>query len=222
MHTVRHSGGQRRAAVHGFTLIELLVTITLLGVLVTLSIPSFTGWIRNSQIRTVADALQTGLRTAQAESVRRNRQVVMWFTNDDPSAGVSGSTKCSGAAPAPIGTGKRWVIQTVPGPWGEETSGCTNAEYITGGKLADIASAVTISNGPVAMCFNSAGRLASTAAGSAGTGVSASCTGALTSFDIDTAGADRPLRVIVQIGGQLRMCDPKRPTMSSASPDGCP
>ena len=156
MLSLHRFGRQRRTSARGFTLIELLVTITLLGILVTLSIPSFTGWIRNSQIRTVADALQTGVRTAQAESVRRNRQVVMWFTNDDPSSGVSGTTKCSNASPAtPAGTGKRWVIQTVPGPWGEETSGCMNAEYIAGGKLADIASAVTISNGPIALCFRS-------------------------------------------------------------------
>ena len=209
MHSVRHFGGQQRASVSGFTLIELLVTITLLGILVTLSIPSFTGWIRNSQIRTVADALQTGVRTAQAESVRRNRQVVMWFTNGDPLAGGT-----------PLAGGKNWGLQTVA-QFGE------TAEYITGGKLADIASSVAIANDMAsnAICFNSVGRMVAnpSSTGISGAGCqlpTAPTTG--TNFNITLAGADRPLRVIVQLGGQLRMCDPNRPTMSSASPDGCP
>lgn len=209
MPSVRYAGSNLRVSTRGFTLIELLVTITLLGILVTLSIPSFTSWIRNSQIRTVADALQTGVRTAQAESVRRNRQVVMWFTNDDP---VSGGT--------PIAGGKNWGLQTVA-QFGE------TAEYITGGKLVDIASSVAIANDMAsnAICFNSVGRMV---ANPSSTGVSgadcqvptAPATGA--NFNVTLPGADRPLRVTVQIGGQLRMCDPNRPTMSSTSPDGCP
>lgn len=209
MLSVHRLGSQRRASARGFTLIELLVTITLLGILATLSIPSFTGWIRNSQIRTVADALQTGVRTAQAESVRRNRQVVMWFTNGDP---LTGGT--------PLAGGKNWGLQTVA-QFGEA------AEYITGGKLADIASSVAIANDMAsnAICFNSVGRMV---ANPSSTGISgAACqvpTSPATSaaFNVTLAGADRPLRVIVQIGGQMRMCDPNRPTMSSASPDGCP
>ncbi len=206
----------------GLTLIELMVTIALVALLVTLSIQSFVGWIRNAQIRTVTESLQGGLRTAQAEAVRRNRQVVLYFTNDEPSSGVTGATKCSSAAPV-VG-GKRWVLQTVPGLWGEETSGCKNAEFITGGKLSDIASAVDIGptpSGVSAVCFNASGRMATTATGSSGTGVSAACTAAVTTFNVTLLTADRPLRVVSQLGGQIRMCDPKRPAVSATSPDGC-
>ena len=216
MHAAPHSGGQRRTLARGFTLIELLVTITLLGILVTLSIPSFTGWIRNSQIRTVADALQTGLRTAQAESVRRNRQVVMFFTEDEPALNVVPVTHPQTDA-APVLNGKRWVLQAI-GQFGEPS------EYITGGKLSDVASNIAISNDQAAkaICFNSAGRLATTGAGPSGTKVAAACQSVITTFSVGTSADDRPLNVIVQLGGQLRMCDPKRPAMSSASPDGCP
>lgn len=199
----------RLSPTRGLTLIELIVTITLLAILVTLSIPSFTGWIRNSQIRTVAESLQTGVRTAQAESVRRNRQVVMWFTNGNPSAGGT-----------PIAGGKNWGLQTVA-QFGE------TAEYITGGKFADIASSVAIDNDMTAnaICFNSSGRLVANASpgiASAACPVPASPATAA-SFNITLTGADsRPLRVIVQLGGQLRMCDPNRPPLSSNSPDGCP
>ncbi len=206
----------------GLTLIELVVTIALVALLVTISIQSFVTWIRNAQIRTVTESLQGGLRTAQAEAVRRNRQVVLYFTNDEPSSGVTGTTKCSSAAPV-VG-GKRWVLQTIPGLWGEETSGCKNAEYITGGKLSDIASAVSIEPIPSsvsAVCFNASGRMATTATGSAGTGISAACTAAVTTFNVTLLNADRPLRVVSQLGGQIRMCDPKRPAVSATSPDGC-
>jgi type IV fimbrial biogenesis protein FimT len=195
------------SATRGFTLIELMVTITLLGVLIALGLPSFITWIRNSQVRSVAEAVQTGVRTAQAEAVRRNRQVVMAFTNAIPAP----------AASAPwtvVAGGKNWWIQTVA-QFGE------SAEVIRSGTLVDVASGVSISGTPssTAVCFNSSGRLVTNGS----TGVpGASCAAAVTAFNVDTSNADRPLRVIVQIGGQLRICDPKRPPLSDASPDGCP
>jgi len=43
-----------------------------------------------------------------------------------------------------------------------------------------------------------------------------------TTFDITTTNADRNLRVYLMLAGQVRLCDPKRPTLSTSSPDGCP
>ena len=206
--THRRTRAPRVRPARGFTLIELVVTIALLGILVMLSVPSFTGWIRNSQVRTVAEALQTGLRTAQAEAVRRNRQVVLSFTNNAPSAT---STAAAG--------GKNWALQTVA-QFGETT------EFITGGKLTDIASAVAIANSLTAnaVCFNANGRLAANASPGAPSAVCtlpSAPTSAVT-FNVTMTGAERPLNVIVQLGGQLRMCDPNRPALSASSPDGCP
>jgi type IV fimbrial biogenesis protein FimT len=201
---LKSSSSRRRAtAERGFTLIELMVTITLLAILVTLSLPSFTAWIRNSQVRSVAEALQGGLRTAQAEALRRNRQLVMSFTNARPTP--SGTTA--------VADGKNWALQTVA-QFGE------SSEYVTGGSLADVASAVTITSGVSAVCFNASGRMVTNTSSTGVTG--ASCTAALTTFDVVTPGADRNLRVVLQLGGQVRMCDPKRPTFSATSPDGCP
>ena len=196
-------------ALRGFTLIELIVAITLLGVLVALSLPSFTAWIRNSQVRTVSEALQTGVRTAQAEAVRRNRQVVLTFTEATPALNA---TAVSG--------GKNWSLQSVA-QFGETATDATR--YIGGGALADVASGVSIVDhagvGISAICFNSNGRLVTNPS----PGVSgADCTAVVTAFDISQTNADRPLRVIVQIGGQLRICDPKRPALSATTPDGCP
>ena len=64
---------------HGFTLVELMVTISLLAILLALAAPSFSTWIRNAQVRTVSDSLQNGIRLAQAEAIRRHRQVVFFL-----------------------------------------------------------------------------------------------------------------------------------------------
>jgi type IV fimbrial biogenesis protein FimT len=196
-----------RGRLRGFTLIELMVTISLLAILVVLAVPAFTTWIKNAQIRTAAEALQGGMRTAQAEALRRNRQVVMAFTNSAPASGATAAAN-----------GKNWTLQTVA-QFGE------TSEYISGGGVAETNSAVTIAGttttpaGSVnAVCFNAAGRLAENASPGV---TSASCVAATTSFNIDQTNGDRPLRVVLQLGGQVRMCDPKR-LLSSTAPDGCP
>jgi type IV fimbrial biogenesis protein FimT len=208
----------------GFTLIELMVTISLLAILITLSLPSFTSWIRNSQIRTVTEALQGGLRTAQAESLRRNQRVVMFFTNDNPALNVVPTTHPTTDA-TPSATGKNWALQTAPDAWGG------SGEYISGGALTDIAASVALTNDQTAkaICFNANGRLVDAAAGASGaavTGLSgASCASAVTTFNVAQASPrtdDRELRIVLQLGGHIRMCDPKRPALSATSPDGCP
>lgn len=184
----------------GFTLIELLVTMALVALLARLAAPAFSGWFANAKVRTVAEALQTGLRLAQAESVRQSRPVVFSLTNDTPNLLSSASAN-----------GSKWAVHTVPLVVGD------TREFVRGGSLTDVASGVSIT-GPAAVCFNSIGRLATVAA----TGVAgATCTANLSqTYQITTTGADRPLRVLVALGGQVRMCDPAR--SFSSSPDGCP
>jgi type IV fimbrial biogenesis protein FimT len=185
----------------GFTLIELMVTISLFAILVMLAAPAFTTWLKNAQIRTAAEALQGGMRSAQAEALRRNRQVVLAFTNSTPASGTTA-----------VVNGKNWTLQTVA-QYGE------NSEYIAGGSVAETGSAVTITSGVSAVCFNSAGRLV--ANNSPGV-TSATCSAAVTTFNLNQTSGDRPLRVVLQLGGQLRMCDPAKPPLSATSPDGCP
>jgi type IV fimbrial biogenesis protein FimT len=189
----------------GFTLVELLVTIALLALLLGLAGPSFTLWTRNAQVRTISDALQNGARLAQAEAVRRNRQVVFFLTNDPVCA----------AATTAAANGAFWVVRSVA-----LTAGDT-AATVQCGALADSAPGVAI-NGPTAICFNSMGRQVANA--TPGAGSTTTCTLAasgVSTYDVSSTGADRPLRVLVTLGGQVRQCDPAR-TLSSTAPDGCP
>ncbi len=197
-------GAPLRARPRGFTLVELVVTIALLAVLLGLAAPSFTTWTRNTQVRTVSDALQNGARLAQTEALRRSRQVVFFLTNDS----------ACGTGTAPAANGAFWAIRTVP-----LTSGDT-AEVVQCGNLSDRAGGVDIS-GPTAICFNSMGRQVANASPGIGSTACTLASAGVSTYNVSGARADRALRVLVSLGGQVRQCDPAR-TLSSTNPDGCP
>lgn len=189
----------------GFTLVEMIVVVAIMALLAALAMPSMLGWVRNNKIRTVSDSLQNGLRMAQAEATRRSRQVVFSLTDDTPNS-TSYTAKASGS---------NWAISTVVPADSDVT-----AAFVEAGILRDVGSNVVIS-GPKSICFSSIGRLVqNTAPGPTG----ANCAAAAAQYDIkmsDDATGDRPLRVTVALGGQVRMCDPLR-TLSATQPDGCP
>jgi type IV fimbrial biogenesis protein FimT len=183
----------------GFTMVEMIVTVALVAILLRLAVPSFTAWIRNTQMRSVAEALQNGLRKAQSEASARNRQMVFSLTNDEPATAATAATAAAG--------GRNWVVRSV-----QQLNSAAFDEYIEGGGFGDSAQGVVIT-GDASICFNSVGRLVANA--SAGVG----CTGADVSYDITREGAERRLRVTVSAGGRVRMCDPDRSI--ATQPDGC-
>jgi type IV fimbrial biogenesis protein FimT len=205
----------------GFTMIEMAVTLAIFAILVTIAIPAMTTWIRNNKVRAVTDSLQTGLRMAQAESLRRSRQVVFSLTN----------STTPNATPLPaVANGTSWAIWTVP----SMTDGSETPTFIQSGVLSNISANVTInSNGVAAVCFNSLGRLVANAGANVilVTG-GAACTQPTTpptqqptappadQFNITTLGADRPLQVNLGLGGQVHMCDPGV-ALSAQHPEGC-
>lgn len=187
----------------GFTLVELMVTVALMALLLGLAAPSFGNWTRNAQVRSVSDTLSNGVRLAQAEAVRRNRQIVFFLTN---------STACTTAI-ASNANGGFWSIRTVPLLAGEAS------DVVQCGVISDTAGGVAIT-GPQALCFNSGGRqVANSTPGTNLVACALDATGTST-YNVNATGADRALRVTVSLGGQVRMCDPAR-TLAS-SPDGCP
>jgi len=63
------------ARMSGFTLLELMVALTIAGMLLMLGLPSFTTFLRNSEIRSTAESISNGLRAARTEATRLNRPV---------------------------------------------------------------------------------------------------------------------------------------------------
>jgi type IV fimbrial biogenesis protein FimT len=196
-----------RTSSKGFTLIELVVVIALLALLFGLTVPSLAEWVRNARIRSTADSLQNAVRVAQAESLRRNRSIILFRTNAQPPA--IGSVAAA--------NGRNWSIQTIA------RFDDVAAELIESGTLVEPQSGIDVA-GPTALCFNSNGRLVTNASatGPTGTGVPSGTCNAVDSwydFTMPSATAARPLRLRVTLGGQVRMCDPARSI--TASPDGC-
>jgi type IV fimbrial biogenesis protein FimT len=209
---------QRSRHAAGFTMIEAMVTLAIFAILVAIGVPTMSVWIRNNKVRSATDALQNGLRLAQAESLRRSRQVVFALT----------STTTPGAIPLPAvaANSTSWVIYTVPSMANTEVP-----VYIQSGDFSNATANVQVT-GPAAVCFNSVGRLTNNA--SVGVtniiGAANSCAQPTTIlvpggapvqvYGISIPGADRPLQVNLGLGGQVHMCDPNVP-ISDSHPEGC-
>jgi len=193
------------AAPAGFTLVELLVTLAVLALLLVAAVPGFGVWMANASVRTTAEELQNALRLAQAEAVRRNRQVALVLTNATPALFA-----------APVANGQNWYVRALPIVANEAVN---DRFFVTGGTFAS-ARQVAI-NAPALICFNSLGRLAVNNA----TGLGVNCVlpagAAQVDIDIAHAGANRNLRVQVFPGGRLRLCDPDPAKVLPAAPDAC-
>lgn len=197
MRVIVASPAPRPAPQRGLTLVELMVTISILTVLFLLALPDFRAWIENTRVRSVAEALQNGVRQAQAEAVRRNRTVVFFLTNAEP-----------GAAAAAQVNGVNWGMRALP------LLPADPVEFIRGGVFADLAPGVAVATdtNAAAICFNTAGQQVAVPA--------EGCVPAVTTFQVSKANADRSLNIVVALGGRVRMCDPAK-TLSATNPDGC-
>jgi type IV fimbrial biogenesis protein FimT len=211
---------QRSRHASGFTMIEMAVTMTIFAILVALSIPTMSTWIRNNKVRTVTDSLQTGLRLAQAESLRRSRQVVFSLTTS--------TTPTVIPLPAAV-NGTSWAIYTLP----SMTDGSEVPTFIQSGVLSNasanvqVTSTNIVTNDVSTVCFNSMGRLVNNASANVtaitggDTCVQPSVgTPPVLKFKITTPGADRPLQINLGLGGQVHMCDPTV-ALSLQHPEGC-
>jgi type IV fimbrial biogenesis protein FimT len=205
---------RRAKSAAGFTMIELMVTLGIFAILTALAVPTMRTWVANNKVRTVADALQNGLRLAQAESLRRSRQVVFSLTNTVTPTTIPVAAVANGAA---------WAIWTVP----SMTDGSEIPLFVQSGVLSNASAGVNVnSNGMAAACFNSMGRLVV----NGGTNVLAITGGAqclplagtppTQIFTITAPGADRTLQVTLGAGGTVHMCDPTV-AISDSHPEGC-
>jgi len=64
----------------GFTLIELLAVITVLGVMVSLAVPSFTNMIDRNNTLSVANDLLADIQLARSEAIKRDTTVTIFPT----------------------------------------------------------------------------------------------------------------------------------------------
>lgn len=186
----------------GASLIELVIGLSILGVMLSLAIPSFMQWLQNARVRAAAESIQTGLQQAKIEAVRRNTTARFQLVSSlDSSCTVSTS-------------GKYWLINltsnTTPAGSCDSTVSDTTSPYVlqrsaTGGSNTDL----QIAASQYVVSFNGMGQQVA----------STNPTTSIATLTIDvkssaatclgsSGGTVRCLRIVVTPGGQIRMCDP--------------
>jgi type IV fimbrial biogenesis protein FimT len=190
----------------GFTFIELMVTLTISGVLLATALPSITNMVAMARMRAVAETMQSAIRLAQAEAIRRSRSTAFAITSAEPVLNA-----------LPAQNGQRWWVQSLM------RSGETTATQILLRNGSEALSANVGVTGPALMCFNSFGQQI-TLKGSAN-GLNILCSAPLTAtllteYTFSHPQTTRRLRIQVSLGGEVRMCDPDK-VLATDTPDGC-
>ncbi len=182
----------RQRCARAFTLVELIIGLAVMSLLIAAGVPSFSMWIANTRVRNSAEAIQNGLQLARAEAVRRNRLVQFALTNTVP-------TQANVGAVVEDPNGTNWMVRVFQ-PGGAYVS----ADYVQGRAGSEGSSDVTVNSTHSSITFTGLGRLS--AAGVA-------------QIDLNNPTTDRPLRLMVDTAGLIRMCDPQ--VSSPSDPRSC-
>jgi len=180
----------------GFSLIELMIGIAILSILMTLGLPSFRQFLQNTQIRNAAETTMQGLNLARNEAVRRNTPVRFTLVTSLTSGCVASTTSLN------------WVVsQADPAGMCEVAPSATTAPQIIQKKSAAEGSPMVTATatGNSSVIFNGLGRATGTPISQIDFSNPAGGSCEHTAAD----GTMRCLRVMISIGGQTKMCDPK-------------
>ncbi|WP_028456582.1 GspH/FimT family pseudopilin [Chitinilyticum litopenaei] len=90
MQKCEHHGATPRQ--RGMTLIEMMVTLSVLGLLAAIAIPSLRDWLRDARQATQSDLLVSSLATARLEAVKRRSTISICPASDADTASACSSS----------------------------------------------------------------------------------------------------------------------------------
>jgi type IV fimbrial biogenesis protein FimT len=170
----------------GFSVLEVMVVVAIIGVLLSVGVPSFFTYTQNLQIRSAAEQVTAGLAIAKNEAIRRNANVQ--FALDTATA---------------------WRINLAVDP-----DGVPLQKRDANEGSVNVTRTVT-PNASYAVTFNGMGRVAP---------ANADDSLPMTQIDLDNpsisnAADRRKLRIVIPLGGAVRLCDP---LVTGTDPRTCP
>lgn len=203
----------RRTRQRGMSLVEVMIAVTLAAILLALGAPSFFTGAQSRQIRTAAEAIQTGVQLAKTEALRRNRNVKFELRD-----GNSWTVGCENVDDTMEG-GEQLCPEKIQTR--EKSEGSTNAIVAFSEIVPSTGAAAgtAIFNGT--LTFTPLGRVVTSGAGATlGPGNNAifKVTNPGGGACVADGGEMRCLSVVVSAGGQVRMCDP---AVAAGDPRAC-
>ena len=201
-----------RSLQRGITMMEVMVSVAVIATVLAVGIPNLSSWVQNTQVKSTAETVLTGLQLARGEAVRQNSRAKFLLTkNTDNSADwtvitasssvpnsfllADGATEIQKAAAAEMGVNARLNIAS-----GVQAAG-------------DCSTAITSGMGASEnVVFDAFGKVVSTT---------------MTRIDVIKAGdtgADneqnsRRRVILISQSGAAKLC---RPGLPSSNPQGCP
>ncbi|OPY04548.1 MAG: hypothetical protein A4E67_02339 [Syntrophaceae bacterium PtaB.Bin038] len=76
-------GREARGGAAGFSMVELLITLVLLGIVLAIAVPSYRGWVDNSNLKGAGRMISSDFYDTRARAMAENRAYTITY-NPDP------------------------------------------------------------------------------------------------------------------------------------------
>lgn len=210
----------------GFNLIELVVAMAIMGILMSVGIPSYRSWIESVRMRSKVESFSEGLKFAKSEAVRLNRTVIFQGTDSLTKECKASAEKMfwvvslldvtsngdnCGAAPVVDPVGNPPTDANNPLILRKSESGAGSITFVRKTRIVDTSNA-DVATTSAGITFNSLGRVLEAVQG-----------GIWIDFSDSSLGDEqRYLRITLSQSGQVKICDRDlKNTMKKDDPKRC-
>ena len=191
----------------GISMIEIMVVVAIVAVLAGVAGPNFSTFIKNSQIKSTAESVLSGLQMARMEALRRNTPIRFQLTNNLTSSCALSTN------------GSNWIVsyddpvnacnRALLNPAFPDTDAVNNPapRILKKSSASEGSGTVQIVSEQNTITFDAAGRVTNATNPPLDIDFTNAAGGACA-----PTGTMRCMRVVVTIGGQVRMCVPSLPS----------